>query len=225
MHRQRDPPPDDQQAAKRTRMVLSQLRRRDITDERVLNAIRRVPRHLFVPSEHRELAYDDRPLPIGYDQTISQPYIVALMSQLGRARPGLRALDVGTGSGYQAAVLAEICDHVYSLEIVPQLAEAARERLARLGYENIDVRCADAFDGWSEFAPFDVIIAAAAPRQVPQPLVDQLAVGGRLAMPIGGRGSQELIVIERAGPDDIRRFSAGGVAFVPMTGEALRRYA
>jgi protein-L-isoaspartate(D-aspartate) O-methyltransferase len=158
--------------ARREQMVRRQMAARDITDRRVLEAMGKVPRHEFVPPDQRGAAYDDRPLPIGQGQTISQPYIVALMTQLARPTPDAVALDVGTGSGYQAAVLAELCQSVFSIEIVEPLAESAKERLADLGYENVTVRCGDGYRGWPEEAPFDLIIVAAAPERVPQPLID-----------------------------------------------------
>ncbi|GAB4368302.1 MAG: protein-L-isoaspartate(D-aspartate) O-methyltransferase [Acidobacteriota bacterium] len=213
---------EDRFAARREAMVRHQLAARDISDERVLEAMRTVPRHLFVPEPLRDAAYQDSPLPIGHGQTISQPYIVALMTQLAGAAPGKKALDVGTGSGYQAAVLAEICDEVYTIEILCDLAEQARERLEALGYRNVTTRCGDGYAGWPEHAPFDVIIVAAAPEEVPQPLIDQLAPGGRLVIPVG-RLHQELLVVEKQPDGTIRRFSYGGVRFVPMTGEAERR--
>jgi len=212
---------DGRYARLREQMVERQLAGRDITDPLVLEAMRKVPRHLFVPEELRGSAYEDRPLPIGHGQTISQPYIVALMTQLARAAPGKTALDVGTGSGYQAAVLASIVDRVSSIEILCDLADQARERLQRLGYDNVEVRCGDGFAGWPDRAPFDVIIVAAAPRSVPQPLIDQLAPGGRLVIPVGGV-SQQLLVIEKDETGRIRRFTQGDVRFVPMTGEAQR---
>jgi len=206
----------------RRQMVDAQLRGRDITDSRVLEAMGSVPRHLFVSEGSRNAAYDDHPLPIGHEQTISQPYIVALMTQLAQPKPGHRALDVGTGSGYQAAVLSRLCKEVYGIEIVPPLAETARTRLAELGYTNVTVRAGDGYRGWPEHAPFDVIIVAAAPDHVPQALVDQLAPGGRLVIPVGGY-TQHLTVIERRADGSIRRSIAVGVLFVPMTGEALKR--
>ena len=209
-------------AAEREAMVTRQLAGRDITDPRVLAAMRSIPRHEFVPSEIADAAYQDSPLPIGLGQTISQPYIVALMTQLGQAGPQSRALDVGTGSGYQAAVLAEVAGRVYSIEILCELAREAEARLARLGYRNVEVRCGDGYRGWPEAAPFDVIIVAAAPEEIPQPLIDQIAPGGRLVIPVG-EGHQELVVVERARDGSISRFSAGGVRFVPMTGEAQKR--
>ena len=184
-----DPPPGDlrpggerqEQAMSksRERMVTRQLKRRDIRDVPVLDAMGKVPRHRFVKRSQWSKAYADHPLPLGCSQTVSQPYIVALMTQLVRPRKGMKALDIGTGSGYQAAVLAEIVDHVYSVEIIFDLADNARARLKTLGYKNVTVRCGDGFAGWKEHGPYDVIVVAAAPAQVPQPLIDQLAPGGR----------------------------------------------
>lgn len=207
-------------AALRNVMVESQLRGRDITNPRVLDAMLRVPRHRFVPLDYRELSYSDRPLPIGHGQTISQPYIVALMTQYARPGPQKRALDIGTGSGYQAAVLAELCKSVYSIEIVEPLAESAGQRLKSLGYENVEVRAGDGYRGWPKYAPFDVIIVAAAASKIPEPLIAQLAPGGRLVMPLG-EFWQELIVVEKRQDGSIRKRSVAAVAFVPLTGEAI----
>jgi len=206
----------------RERMVRQDLAGpdRDITDRKVLEVMDRVPRQLFVPPRIKTQAYNDHPLPIGHDQTISQPYIVALMTQLAQPKAESRVLDVGTGSGYQAAVLAEICKEVYSIEIVEPLAVEAKKRLADLGYKNITVRHGDGYRGWPEKAPFDVIIVAAAPGHVPQPLVDQLAPGGKLVIPVGGRFSQQLIVIEKDQKGVVHRKPNIPVRFVPMTGEA-----
>lgn len=208
-------------AALRKAMVESQLRGRDITDPRVLDAVSRVPRHRFVPLDYREFSYSDRPLPIGHGQTISQPYMVALMTQVARPGRKKRALDVGTGSGYQAAVLAELCKSVYSIEILEPLAESARQRLGSLGYKNVEVRAGDGYRGWPEHAPFDVIIVAAAAPRIPEPLIAQLAPGGRLVMPVG-QLLQELIVIEKRPDGSLRKRSLAPVAFVPMTGEAAK---
>jgi len=206
----------------RYRMVANQLRGRDITNTRVLEVMRRIPRHLFVPEAARDAAYHDRPLPIGHGQTISQPYIVALMTQLADPQANERALDVGTGSGYQAAVLSELVDSVHSIEILEPLASEARDRLRKLGYSNVTIRNGDGYRGWPEHAPFDVIIVAAAPEHILQPLIDQLAPGGKLVIPVG-RYYQELIVIEKEADGEIRRRSIAPVAFVPMTGEARKR--
>jgi protein-L-isoaspartate(D-aspartate) O-methyltransferase len=197
-------------------MVRVQLAGRDIRDARVLEAMRRVPRHAFVPDDLRDVAYDDCALPIGHGQTISQPYIVALMTQL--ALPGMPrcALDVGTGSGYQAAVLAELFPEVHSVEIIAELAEAARDRLAALGYAGVHVHVADGRQGWPAAAPYDAILAACAAREVPPALIEQLAVGGRLVLPLGTAGYQELWCLEKRADGSIERWPAGGVAFVPM---------
>jgi protein-L-isoaspartate(D-aspartate) O-methyltransferase len=213
---------DAQLTRLREDMVGSQIHARGIADERVLAALRRVPRHLFVPKVSAESAYADGPQRIGHGQTISQPYIVALMTELVRPRPDTKALDIGTGSGYQAAVLGEICRAVYSIEIVESLATDAGQRLASLGYGNVTVRCGDGYRGWPERAPFDAIVVAAAPDHVPQPLVDQLAAGGRLIIPVGDY-SQELLVIEKDATGATRRWNVAPVVFVPMTGEAERR--
>ncbi len=214
-------PPADAWAAQRARMVEQHMKRRDIRDAHVLKAMAAVPRHEFVPDEMTAHAYEDRPLPIGHRQTISQPYIVALMTQLAKARPGQKVLDVGTGSGYQAAVLAEIVGHVYSVEIVCPLADAARERLKRLGYQNVTVRCGDGYQGWKEHAPFDLVVLAAAPDHVPPALMKQLAPGGRLVLPVGD-AVQVLRVVERQPDGRFVTTDHGGVRFVPMTGEAQR---
>jgi protein-L-isoaspartate(D-aspartate) O-methyltransferase len=184
--------------------------------------MRTVPRHRFVPERLRDTAYTDRPLPIGEKQTISQPYIVALMTQLAQVKPDSIALDVGTGSGYQAAVLAELCEHVYGIEIIESLAQDAAQRLDNLGYENVTVRSGDGYRGWPEHAPFDLIIVAAAPDHIPAALVEQLAPGGRLVVPVGSY-FQDLIVVEKQADGTTRQWSVVPVAFVPMTGEAQRK--
>jgi protein-L-isoaspartate(D-aspartate) O-methyltransferase len=206
----------------RRKMIQRDLAGRDIKDETVLRAMGKIPRHEFVPDEIRDTAYADHPFPIGHRQTISQPYIVALMTQLVGAKQGMRALDIGTGSGYQAAVLGEICKEVYSIEIVEPLAKEAKKRLADLGYKNITVRHGDGYQGWPDKAPFDVIIVAAAPDHVPQPLIDQLAPGGKLVIPVG-QWYQELLLIERDKDGKVHRRRGIGVRFVPMTGEAQKR--
>ena len=203
------------------RMVEQQLLARDITDARVLSAMRRVPRERFVPPDQHQWAYEDRPLPIGFRQTISQPYIVAYMTQALRLTPHMKVLEVGTGSGYQAAVLAELAGAVYSIEIVTPLAERARDTLAQLGYDNVQVRQGDGYAGWPEQAPFDAIMVTAAPDHVPQPLVDQLAIGGRLIIPVG-QDRQTLTIITRT-KDGVEQDTTLPVLFVPMTGEAERR--
>jgi protein-L-isoaspartate(D-aspartate) O-methyltransferase len=207
----------DPYTSDRASMVEYQIRRRDVTDETVLAAMLAVPRHEFVPPDHLSQAYNDHPLPIGYGQTVSQPYIVALMTELIEIQPGEQVLEIGTGSGYQAAVLAQITDQVYTIEIIPELAERAGRAFQRLGYDQIAAKQADGYWGWEEYAPFDAIIVTAAPDHVPQPLVNQLADGGRMVIPIGPPGGyQSLWLFERHG-DQILRRNWGGVRFVPFT--------
>jgi protein-L-isoaspartate(D-aspartate) O-methyltransferase len=208
-------------AAARDWMVDKQIAARGIKDPRLLEAMRKVPRHELVPAEVRKYAYADHALPIGEEQTISQPYIVAYMTEHLRLEGGERVLEIGTGSGYQAAVLAELCERVYSIEIVPELAERAKKDLERLGYDNIELRQGDGYRGWPEKAPFDAIIVTAAPEEIPEPLVEQLKIGGRLILPVG-RHYQQLMLITR-GEDGVRRSSLIPVRFVPMTGEVRDR--
>ncbi len=205
----------------RAKMVATQIAGRGISDSRVLEAMRKVPRHLFTPPESRSTAYSDCPLPIGFGQTISQPYIVALTTELVEPKPKAKALDIGTGSGYQAAILAELVQSVYSIEIVDELASEARQRLADLGYENVHIRSGDGYRGWPDQAPFDIITVAAAPDHVPQPLVEQLAPGGRMVIPVGSF-YQDLLVIEKSDRGVVTQRSVSPVAFVPMTGEAQK---
>ena len=209
----------DPYAEPRRLMVERQMAARDISDPRVLEAMGQVPRHLFVPEELRDQAYEDHPLPIGLNQTISQPYIVALMTQLARPTAESRALEIGVGSGYQSAVLAEVCKQVHGVEILSTLAEQADRRLKELGYRNVVVRCGDGYQGWPELAPFDIILVTAAPQKVPQPLIDQLAPGGRLVIPVGGF-LQELLLFEKQADGTVSRKTVTPVQFVPMTGRA-----
>ena len=203
----------------RQRMVDYQIRGRGVSNEAVLNAMLTVPRHEFVPEEFLNQAYADHPLPIGYGQTISQPYIVALMTELLEIEPGDKVLEIGTGSGYQAAILAQLTDQVYTVEIIEELATQAAARLQRLGYTQVHVLNADGYYGWEENAPFDAIIVTCAPDHVPQPLVKQLKDGGRMVIPVGPPGGyQSLWLIVRQG-DDVKMTNEGGVAFVPLTGE------
>jgi protein-L-isoaspartate(D-aspartate) O-methyltransferase len=207
---------DDPYASERKQLVDRHLRGREIDDPRVLAAMEAVPRHRFVPDELLELAYLDRPLPIGHDVTISQPYIVALMTQLADVQAGERVLEVGTGSGYQAAVLAELGAEVYTVERIEALAVRARELLHELGYAKVHVRHGDGYAGWPERAPFDAILLTAAPPSIPTALTDQLARGGKLVAPVGADvGWQELVVIEKT-DDGLRRRRITDVAFVPM---------
>ncbi len=221
--RSTEPPPPspstkadaDPFAAARRRMVEEQIRARGIDNPAVLEAMATVPRHHFVPDRARELAYIDRPLPIENQQTISQPYIVALMTELAQVAPGSKVLEVGTGSGYQAAIMADIGAEVYSIEIIGALAQSARRTLASLGYAKVQVRHGDGYRGWPEQAPFDAILVTAAPPRIPEALLEQLAVGARLVIPVGKR-SQELLLIERS-PTGYTERSVLPVRFVPMT--------
>ena len=200
-------------------MVKFQLLGRDITDQDVIKAMEHVPRHEFVPEEYQKLAYADRPLPIGHGQTISQPYIVALMTQLLKLQPQYRVLEIGTGSGYQAAILGELCAEVYTVEIIPQLAAPAAELLAQREYANVHVKEADGYFGWEEHAPYDAIIVTAAPDHIPPPLVAQLKDGGRMVIPVGPPGGyQTLWLVEKQGDQAVSR-NITGVVFVPLTGD------
>ena len=204
----------------REQMVTKQIAARGIRSATLLNAMRKVPRHLFVPEKERLLAYGDYPLPIGHQQTISQPYIVALMTDLLELDGSERVLEIGTGSGYQAAVLAEMAKEVYSIEIVKPLAKSAAKTLREMGYTKIHVRCGDGYRGWPEAAPFDAVIVTAAPDHVPQPLVDQLKDGGILVIPVGGQYmGQNLKLIEKSANGTTTE-DVLAVRFVPMTGEA-----
>ncbi len=213
---------EERYAAQRKLMVEHQLKGigRDITDARVLKAMGEVPRHELVPSSRRRLAYADHPLPIGHGQTISQPYIVAFMTQILAPKPTDRVLEVGTGSGYQAAVLSLLVKEVFTIEIVEPLAKRAAEDLKRLKYDNVKVKAGDGYQGWPEHAPFDAIIVTCAPEKVPQPLVDQLKEGGRMIIPVGKTGGyQELYLLEKRG-GKVEQRGVLPVRFVPMTGEA-----
>jgi protein-L-isoaspartate(D-aspartate) O-methyltransferase len=201
----------------RLSMVEDQIKKRGVKDERVLNAMRHVPRHEFVPDHLKKYAYADEPLPIGEDQTISQPYIVAYMTEYLRLQENDKVLEIGTGSGYQAAVLAEIADSVFTIEIVDVLAEKAEKTLERLGYNNVLVKRGDGYAGWPEHAPFDAIIITAAPTKIPEPLKEQLKIGGYMILPLGDY-SQELVLLEK-NKNDFERKSLLPVRFVPMTGE------
>lgn len=203
-------------------MVEEQFRshRPSVTNPEVLKAMRKVPRHEFVPPVSRSEAYGDHPIPIGYGQTISQPYIVALMTEQLQPKPGDRILEVGTGSAYQAAVLAELAGNVYTIEVVPQLGERAEETLSRLGYKNVHTRVGDGYQGWEEAAPFDAIIVTCAPDHIPAPLTEQLREGGRMLIPVGEEGGiQELYLLEKEGGEIFRK-EILKVRFVPMTGKS-----
>lgn len=209
---------DEQFAEARRRMVAEQLRPRGIHDPRVLEAFEHVPRHVFVPPEYQPWAYADAPQSIGHEQTISQPYIVALMSELLALTGAERVLEVGTGSGYQAAILARLAAEVHTVEILPALAERARHTLGELGLKNVSIHCADGSLGWPEAAPYNAILAAAAAPSVPKPLLEQLAQGGRLVLPVGMRGFQQLELWRRE-EDDFLREKILPVAFVLLRGK------
>lgn len=207
-------------AAQRARMVREQLAApgRDITNARVLEVMGRVPRHEFVPEPYRARAYGDHPLPIGYEQTISQPFIVAFMTEKLEPKPTDKVLEIGTGSGYQAAVLACLVSNVFTIEIIEPLARRAEADLKRLGYTNVFVRVGDGYKGWPEAAPFDAIIVTCAPDHIPQPLVEQLKEGGRMIIPVGPPGHQELYLLEKKA-GRVEKRAVLPVRFVPMTGE------
>jgi len=208
----------DDWVALRDRMVREQLIARDITDQRVLAAMRHVGRHDFVPTAERSLAYTDQPLPIGNGQTISQPYVVALMTQLLELRGDEKVLEIGTGSGYQAAILSRMAKEVYTIELEPELATSAAERLRQLGYDNVQVRSGDGFFGWPEQAPFDAILCTAAAPRVPEALTEQLREGGKIVLPLDRNGTQDLVTgIKQKG--GLELLSHGPVLFVPMRGK------
>jgi len=209
--------------AARKRMVEHDLKGRDITNPKVLEIMGRVPRHLFVDKSLQSQAYADHPLPIGEGQTISQPYIVALMTQILLVQPGERVLEIGTGSGYQAAVLAELTNQVYTVEIREGLTKLAGQRLKQLGYEMVRVKYGDGYFGWEEYAPFDAIIVTCAANHIPPPLIKQLKEGGRLIIPLGSTTYFQTLTLltKKQGKPDIQHLT--GVAFVPMTGEAQKR--
>jgi protein-L-isoaspartate(D-aspartate) O-methyltransferase len=204
----------------RNRMVDEQIVARGIRDELTVNAMRKVPRHEFVPSELAAFAYRDHPLSIGYNQTISQPYIVAYMTEALELKPSDKVLEIGTGSGYQAAILAEICEEVYTIEIVEPLAKVAQDRLNRLEYKNITVIAGDGYQGYKEQAPFDAIIVTAAPEKIPPPLLEQLAENGRMIIPVGPTHYTQYLVLVEKKNGRIKKRNLLPVRFVPFTGEA-----
>lgn len=203
----------------RHRMVERGIKGRGVTDEATLEAMRQVPRHLFVPEDRRSSAYENKPLPIGYRQTISQPYIVGYMTELLELEAGEKVLEIGTGSGYQAAILSEITPHVFTIEIVEELGIQARERFDSLGYHTIKTKIGDGYNGWSEHAPFDAIILTAAADEIPQPLIEQLMPGGVMVLPIGDSGlTQSLMRVRKTEDGEIQKERKLPVRFVPMTG-------
>ena len=209
-------------AAQRQRMVERQLKARGIKDERVLAAMGKVPREEFVPPESRDASYEDGPLPIGHDQTISQPYIVAFMTEQLRLKPGDRVLEIGTGSGYQAAILADLVSEIHSVEIVEPLARDAEATLQRLGYKNVHVKIGDGYKGWPNAAAFDAIIVTCAPDKVPQPLIDQLKDGGRMVIPVGEQFAQQLYLLEKKN-GQLKESVTLPVRFVPMLRETNKQ--
>ncbi|HEY3383252.1 MAG TPA: protein-L-isoaspartate(D-aspartate) O-methyltransferase [Vicinamibacterales bacterium] len=213
---------EDAFAEARERMLTEQIVVRGIRDERILGAMRAVPRHAFVPPDQQSRAYQDSPLPIGHQQTISQPFIVALMTVLVRPSSTDRALEIGTGCGYQSAVLAQVVAEVFSIETIDALARDAQERLVRLGYATVHVRLGDGYDGWPDRAPFDIVIVTAAPPQVPQTLIAQLAPGGRMAIPVGPSDAQVLQLIEKGRDGQVTTRDVAPVRFVPMVETSSR---
>lgn len=214
---------DDKYVVMRQRMIERDIKSRGIRDKTVLDAMTRVPRHLFVPESVRDRAYDDHPLPIGEGQTISQPYVVALMTEALKLKPSDRVLEIGTGSGYQAAVLAGIVKEVYTIEIRKILANRAEQTLSELGYANVKVKHADGYFGWEEHAPFDAIIITAAANHIPPPLIKQLKDGGRLILPLGSTVYYQTLTMVTKTRGEFDVVQMGSVAFVPMTGEAQKK--
>lgn len=209
----------DPTEAARDRMV-ADIARRGVRDQAVLDAMRQLPRHELVPERHQAAAYADQPVPIGFGQTVSQPYMVAFMSAAADVQAGEKVLEIGTGSGYQAAVLARLGARVFTIEILPELGARAQRDLARLGIEGVTFRVGDGYGGWPEEAPFDAIVVTAAPPEVPQPLLQQLADGGRLVIPVGSQHGQQLLVVHEKRGDVLKVRREFAVRFVPMTGEA-----
>jgi len=214
---------EDKYGRQRAEMVRNQIQARGIDDPRLLEAFRTVKRHRFVPEASRDIAYTDQPLSIGYKQTISQPYIVAFMTEVLDVEASEKVLEVGTGSGYQAAILGELCRAVYTIEIVEALGESARERLDRLDYDNVHVKIGDGYEGWPEHAPYDGIIVTCSPTHVPEPLKDQLAEGGRMIIPVGKRYTQELVRLRKK-DGELKEESVLPVRFVPMVDDDGKRY-
>ncbi len=220
-HRFSDSNPKGDFKAMREKMVETQVKARGVKDPRVLSALLRVERHRFVPGKYWDSAYSDQPLPIGEGQTISQPYIVALMTELLELRGDEKVLEIGTGSGYQAAILAELVNEVYTIDIIESLASTARERLLELGYQNVKVKAGDGYRGWPEAAPFDAIIVTAAPDHIPKPLIEQLKEGGRMVVPVGTYTQELKKIVKRSGK--VETIDVIPVLFVPMTGEGVKQ--
>ena len=212
----------DEYRVKRLKMVERDIKGRGVSDRKVLDAMSRIGRHLFVDSSFMDSAYEDHPLPIGEGQTISQPYVVALMTEALKLKPTDKVLEIGTGSGYQAAVLAEIVSEVYTIEIRKGLAEKSEKLLQKLGYRNIKVKYADGYNGWGEHAPFDAIIVTASANHIPPPLIKQLKEGGRLIIPLGSTVYFQMLTLAAKKKGELEIEQMGSVAFVPMTGEAMK---
>ncbi|MFO8235885.1 MAG: protein-L-isoaspartate(D-aspartate) O-methyltransferase [Bacteroidales bacterium] len=204
-------------------MVREQIADRGIKDPKVIAAMKDVDRHVYVPENYRDMAYADRPLPIGNGQTISQPYMVALMTELLELEEGDKVLEIGTGSGYQAAVISHITSEVYTIEIIKELAEEAQKNLQKQGYNNIKFKIGDGYKGWEEHAPFDAIIVTCAPSDIPEPLEEQLAEGGRMVIPIGGQFVQEMVLFEKQ-DSELKKQEISTVRFVPMLDESGKKY-
>ncbi len=216
-------PPENNLQLKREQMVKRQIAARGITNTKVLSAMRKVERHLFVPEDKIDDAYGDYAVPIGYGQTISQPYIVAFMTDILDVKRDTKVLEVGTGSGYQAAVMGEICDSVFTIEIIKPLAEKSRELLKKLGYRNVFVKIGDGYKGWPEYAPYDAIIVTCSPSHIPEPLVEQLAEGGKMVIPVGKLFNQELVLLVK-NKGKLKQQAILPVRFVPMVNEENQEY-
>jgi len=210
-------------AAQKKAMVREQIEARGITDQRVLAAMNKVERHLFVPPDQSSRAYGDHPLPIGYGQTISQPFIVAFMTEALHVTRNMKVLEIGTGSGYQAAILSELCDSVFTVEIFPQLAHKAKNLLKTLRYENVFVKSGDGYKGWAEHAPYNAVIVTCSPTHVPQPLIDQLADGGKMIIPVGEKYDQQLVIMTRKN-GKLKTSEVLPVRFVPMINQENKEY-
>lgn len=214
---------DNHWKKQRQQMVHQQIRARDVEQQKVINAMKSVPRHKFVPEQYKSISYSDRPLPIGEDQTISQPYIVAYMTEAIDPAADDKILEIGTGSGYQAAVLAELCKTVYTVEIRPVLAREAKQRLRKLGYKNVHVKIGDGYKGWKEHSPYDKIIVTCSPEEIPQPLINQLKEGGKMIIPVGKGYNQQLYLLEKNN-GDLEKNAVLPVRFVPMVDEQEQSY-
>jgi protein-L-isoaspartate(D-aspartate) O-methyltransferase len=216
--------PADAWKEKREEMVRSQLISRGISSREVLDAFRNVPRHLFVPVEYQKLSYSDQPLPIGEGQTISQPYIVAYMTEILDIKPGEKVLEIGTGSGYQAAILKNAGAEVYSVEVIKSLSEKARKTLDNLGYSDIHLKTGDGYEGWAEFAPYDAILVTCSPAEIPSPLIQQLAEGGKMIIPVGEQHSVQFLYLLEKKEGKIKQKNVLPVRFVPMVNEKGKNY-